>query len=161
MNQPCRAAQVSRTTAGEVFDAISAAQRYLLSIQHGDGQWCGELEGDALLESEFILRLHFLGRTGNPRARRAAPYLRRKQLPDGGWSNYEGGPPDVSVSVKPYFALKLVEDEVEAPHMTRARRVIQRLGGIEAANSFTRIYLAISGQWDWASLLASYHERAN
>jgi squalene-hopene/tetraprenyl-beta-curcumene cyclase len=132
-----------------VRNAISAAQRYLLSIQHGDGHWCGELEGDTILESEYILTLHFLGRTGETRVRKAAEYLRRKQLPDGGWPNYEGGPADVSVSVKAYFALKLVGEDPEAPHMARAREVIRRLGGIEATNSFTRIYLSVFGQWDW------------
>jgi len=130
-------------------NAIAAAQRYLLSIQHPDGHWCGELEGDTILESEYILTLHFLGRTGEERVRKAAAYLRKKQLPEGGWPNYEGGPPDVSVSVKAYFALKLVGDEPDAPHMARAREVILRLGGIEATNSFTRIYLAVFGQWDW------------
>ena len=132
-----------------VRNAISAAQRYLLSIQHADGHWCGELEGDTILESEYILTLHFLGRTGEKRVRKAAEYLRRKQLPEGGWPNYEGGPPDVSVSVKAYFALKLVGDDPASPHMVRAREVIRRLGGIEATNSFTRIYLSVFGQWDW------------
>jgi len=130
-------------------NAVSAAQRYLLSIQHADGHWCGELEGDTILESEYMLTLHFLGRAGEPRMRKAAEYLRRKQLPGGGWPNYEGGPPDVSVSVKAYFALKLVGDPADAPHMKRAREVILRLGGIEATNSFTRIYLAVFGQWEW------------
>jgi squalene-hopene/tetraprenyl-beta-curcumene cyclase len=132
-----------------VRNAVSAAQRYLLSIQHADGHWCGELEGDTILESEYILTLHFLGRTGEARVRKAAEYLRRKQLAGGGWPNYEGGPADVSVSVKAYFALKLVGDDPNAPHLVRAREVIRRLGGIEATNSFTRIYLAVFGQWDW------------
>jgi squalene-hopene/tetraprenyl-beta-curcumene cyclase len=132
-----------------VRNAISAAQRYLLSIQHADGHWCGELEGDTILESEYILTLHFLGRTGEKRVRKAAEYLRRKQLPEGGWPNYEGGPPDVSASVKAYFALKLVGDDPTSPHLVRAREVIRRLGGIEATNSFTRIYLSVFGQWDW------------
>jgi squalene-hopene/tetraprenyl-beta-curcumene cyclase len=82
-------------------------------------------------------------------AETAAEHLRRKQLPAGGWPNYEGGPADVSVSVKAYFALKLAGDDADAPHMARARRVIRNLGGIEATNSFTRIYLSIFGQWDW------------
>src|SRR5215471_17463291 len=116
---------------GGVESAIESAQRYLLSIQHADGHWCGELEGDTILESEYILTLHFLGRLGEDRVRKAADYLRRKQLPGGGWPNYEGGPPDVSVSVKAYFALKLVGDDADAPHMARAREVIRRLGGIE------------------------------
>jgi len=137
------------TTQNAADAAVDAARRYLLSIQQPDGHWCGELEGDTILESEYLLTLHLLGRIGEERARKAAEYLRRRQLPEGGWAIYEGGPPDVSSSVKAYFALKLVGDDPQAPHMSRAREVIQALGGIEACNSFTRIYLSIFGQWSW------------
>src|SRR6266542_240180 len=132
-----------------VGNAVSAAQRYLLSIQAPDGHWCGELEGDTILESEYILTLHFLGRTREARVRKAAEHLRRKQLPEGGWAIYEGGPAEVSASVKAYFALKLTGDDPDSPHMAKARRMIRNLGGIEATHSFTRIYLSIFGQWDW------------
>jgi squalene-hopene/tetraprenyl-beta-curcumene cyclase len=142
------AAQV-RSTA-EVPPALAAARRYLLSIQREDGHWCGELEGDTILESEYLLTLFFLGRGRDPKFDKAAEYLRRTQLPDGGWSIYPGGPPEVSSSVKAYFALKLAGDDPEAPHMARARSVILSLGGLEACNSFTRIYLAIFGQTDWS-----------
>jgi squalene-hopene/tetraprenyl-beta-curcumene cyclase len=137
------------TTQNAADAAIDAARRYLLSIQQADGHWCGELEGDTILESEYLLTLHLLGRIGEERARKAAEYLRRRQLPEGGWAIYEGGPADVSSSVKAYFALKLVGDDPQAPHMARAREVILGLGGIEACNSFTRIYLSIFGQWNW------------
>ena len=129
---------------------MAAARRYLLSIQREDGHWCGELEGDTILESEYLLTLHFLGRMGEPRVAKAAEYLRRQQLPEGGWTNYPGGAPDVSISVKAYFALKLAGDEPDAPHMARARATIRALGGIEACNTFTRIYLAMFGQTDWS-----------
>ena len=93
--------------------------------------------------------MHFLGRTGEERVRKAAEYLRRKQLPTGGWAIYEGGPAEVSSSVKAYFVLKLMGDDPQAPHMVRAREEILAHGGIEACNSFTRIYLAIFGQCSW------------
>jgi squalene-hopene/tetraprenyl-beta-curcumene cyclase len=130
--------------------AIAAARLYLLSIQRPQGEWCGELEGDTILESEFILAMHFLGRAGDPRLRKAAEYVRRQQLPDGGWAVYAGGPADVSASVKGYFVLKLLGDDPRAPHMARARERIRELGGIEACNTFTRIYLAIFGQYPWS-----------
>ena len=129
--------------------AAAAARRYLLSIQHADGHWCGELEGDTILESEYMLTLHFLGRAGETRFRKAAEYLRRQQLPAGGWAVYPGGPPEVSSSTKAYFALKLAGDDAAAPHMAKARAVIQELGGLDACNSFTKIYLSIFGQYDW------------
>lgn len=134
----------------EVLPALEAARRYLLSIQHDDGHWCGELEGDSILESEYMLMLYFLGRAGDPKFAKAAEYLRRQQLPEGGWTIYPGGPPEVSASVKAYFALKLAGDDPAALHMARARSVILAQGGIEACNSFTRIYLAIFGQTDWS-----------
>ncbi len=93
--------------------------------------------------------MHFLGRTGEERVRKAAEHLRRKQLPTGGWAIYEGGPAELSASVKAYFVLKLVGDDPVAPPMARARETILSLGGIEACNSFTRIYLAIFGQCSW------------
>ncbi|HYK41990.1 MAG TPA: squalene--hopene cyclase [Thermoanaerobaculia bacterium] len=133
-----------------VGPAVAAARRYLLSIQREDGHWCGELEGDTILESEYVLLLHFLGATGERRVQKAAEYIRRQQLPEGGWAIYPGGPAEVSCSVKAYFVLKLVGDDPQAPHMVRAREVIRGLGGIAACNSFTRIYLAIFGQADWA-----------
>lgn len=142
-------------TAGEaslLAEARLAAERarnYLLSIQAEDGHWCGELEGDTILESEYVLMLYFLGRSGEPRARKAAEYVRRRQLEQGGWAIYPGGPPEVSASVKAYFALKLLGDDPDAPHMAKARRAILDLGGVEAANSFTKIYLAIFGQYPW------------
>ena len=135
-----------RSTVG---NALAAARRYLLSLQREDGHWCGELEGDTILESEYMLTMHFLGRAGETRIKKAAEYLRRQQLPAGGWAAYPGGPPEVSASSKAYFALKLVGDDPAAAHMAKARRVILELGGLDACNSFTKIYLSIFGQYDW------------
>jgi squalene-hopene/tetraprenyl-beta-curcumene cyclase len=129
--------------------AVAAAQRWLLDAQAPDGHWCGELEGDTILESEYVLVFHFLGRLSDPRVAKLAAYLRRQQLPGGGWAIYPGGPAEVSASVKAYLALKLAGDAPEAPHMARARARILELGGIEACNSFTKLYLAICGQYDW------------
>jgi squalene-hopene/tetraprenyl-beta-curcumene cyclase len=130
-------------------ESLEAARHYLLSLQAEDGHWCGELEGDTILESEYMLTLHFLGRAGEPRFRKAAEYLRRQELPSGGWAVYPGGPPEVSASAKAYFALKLAGDDAAAPHMEKARAVVLDLGGLDACNSFTKIYLSIFGQYDW------------
>jgi len=130
--------------------AIDAARRRLFSIQHEDGHWCGELEGDAILESEYLLLLHFLGRADEPRFRKGANYIRRQQLGDGGWSIYAGGTTDLSASVKAYFVLKMAGDSPAAPHMARARSAIRGLGGVDRCNTFTKIYLSIFGQYDWS-----------
>jgi squalene-hopene/tetraprenyl-beta-curcumene cyclase len=129
--------------------AMSRVRDYLLSIQAEDGHWRGELEGDTILESEYILTMHFIGRTGESRVRKAANYLVEKALPEGGWAIYPGGPAELSASVKAYFVLKLVGHDANVPYMQKARRVILELGGLAATNSFTRLYLAIFGQIPW------------
>jgi squalene-hopene/tetraprenyl-beta-curcumene cyclase len=130
----------------EVQQAQDQARRCLLAQQRPDGHWCAELQGDTILESEFILMLAILGQRQDERIGRLANYIRSQQLPEGGWSTYPGGPADASVSVKAYFALKIAGDRADAPHMERAAARIRQLGGAEAVNSFTRFYLAALGQ---------------
>jgi squalene-hopene/tetraprenyl-beta-curcumene cyclase len=131
--------------------AVGAARRCLLGFQREDGHWCGELQGDTILESEYVLLLAFLGREGEDACRKAARYVLAQQTPEGGWSNYPGGPVDLSVSVKAYFALKLTGHDPEAPYMRRAREVIRRLGGAAGCNSFTKFYLALLGQFPYGN----------
>ena len=131
---------------GQVARAIEGASKWLLDAQHADGFWCGELEGDTILESEYILLLAWLGRHETPEAHKAARYILSKQLPEGGWAVYPGGKLEISASVKAYFALKLTGHSIGAEHMQRARRAILGQGGADAVNSFTRYYLALLGQ---------------
>jgi squalene-hopene/tetraprenyl-beta-curcumene cyclase len=127
-------------------EVVENAQDVLLSCQRPDGHWVGELQGDSILESEYILLMAFLGRERDERVRQAANYLKQVQMPEGGWGNYPGGPADVSVSVKAYFALKIAGHSSESPEMKRTAAVIRCLGGAEACNSFTKFYLAMLGQ---------------
>jgi squalene-hopene/tetraprenyl-beta-curcumene cyclase len=129
-----------------LVDAIAAARDCLLSKQQPDGHWVGELQGDTILESEYILLMAFLGRERNDKSVRAAQYLLSQQMPDGGWNNYPGGPAELSTTVKGYFALKLTGHNPDSAHMERARELILSLGGAARCNSFTRFYLALLGQ---------------
>ncbi len=126
--------------------AILHARQWLLNDQQPDGHWVGELEGDTILESEYILLLAWLGREKSEVAAKAARHILDLQLAGGGWAMYPGGPVDSSISVKAYFALKLTGHEPSADYMQRARRAILAHGGADAVNSFTRFYLALLGQ---------------
>ena len=126
--------------------AIALSRDWLLAAQQPDGHWVAELEGDTILESEYILLLAFLGEHASETARKAARYLLHAQRNDGGWSTYPGGPVDTSGSVKAYFALKLTGHDPESEPMRRARAAILAHGGADAVNSFTRYYLALLGQ---------------
>ncbi len=135
--------------ASPLHRGIEQARNRLLSLQRPDGHWVGELQGDTILESEFILLMAFLGREDEPRFQKAAHYLLQQQQPDGGWANYPGGPADLSVSVKAYFALKLTGHKPEADYMRRARQVIRSLGGALGCNTFTKFYLALLGEFPY------------
>ena len=137
--------------------AVQAAQRALGSLQKKDGHWCAELEGDSILQSEYLLMKWILrqereplvdGRPGTT-LRKIVEQLRSQQRPDGGWGQFPGSGIDISASVKGYFCLKLAGDSPDAPHMRRAREVILRMGGAERCNSFTNFYLACLGQISW------------
>lgn len=134
--------------------ALQRARRCLLSLQNSDGHWCGELQGDTILESEYVLLMAFLGREHDPKIRKAANYIYKSQRPGGGWSNHPGGPVDINVSVKAYFALKLAGHTADAPHMRRARAAILELGGAANCNSYTKFYLAFLGQFPYANCAA-------
>ena len=58
-------------------------------------------------------------------------------------------PFDMSASVKAYFALKMIGDSVDAPHMARAREAIRSRGGAVNSNVFTRFLLALFGVVTW------------
>src|SRR5262249_49543856 len=137
--------------SAQVTDAVGRARQRLLNLQRPDGHWVGELQGDTILESEWMLLLAFLGREKDDRVRKAANYLLQQQMPEGGWSNYPGGPADVSCSVKAYFALKIAGHPADAPAMVKAREVIRSLGGAAACNSFTKFYLALLGQFPYVN----------
>ena len=126
--------------------ALAATREHLVSSQDPDGFWVGELEGDSILESEYILLMAYLGRVRDPVCLKMVRVLLAEQNDEGGWSTYLGGPSQVSATVKSYFVLKLLGRPVDDPVMVRARNVVHRLGGAQACNSFTRFYLALLGQ---------------
>ena len=61
-------------------------------------------------------------------------------------------PSEINASVKAYFALKLAGYSADAPFMQEARANILRLGGIPHMNTFSKLYLALLGQFPWKYL---------
>jgi squalene-hopene/tetraprenyl-beta-curcumene cyclase len=139
---------------GRVAASMEKARDCLFSRQHADGYWCGELEADTTLESDYIA-IHTLLGTGNQsRMERAVPEIIRHQNQDGGWPIYADGPSNISASVKAYFALKLMGYSPDHPVLERARNQILAMGGVTECNTFTKIYLCFLGQYDWEAVPA-------
>jgi squalene-hopene/tetraprenyl-beta-curcumene cyclase len=129
--------------------AIGRARQAILGLQQPDGCWCHELEADCTIPAEYVLMLPFFGESEPSLEQRIGNYLRARQNAEGGWPLYEAGALDVSCSVKAYYALKLIGDDPQAPHMRRAREAILKHGGAARSNVFTRITLALFGQLPW------------
>lgn len=133
-------------------EAIARAQANLLHLQSPDGHWAGELIVDSTLCSDYILYMHWAAAVDPVLQEKCVAHIRQRQLPEGGWNIYYGGPCEVNATIKAYFALKLAGDCPEAPHMQRARCVALRLGGIPRMNTYAKLYLALLGQFPWKKL---------
>src|SRR5215470_2788302 len=140
--------------ASRVAAAVDGARRFLLAAQEPEGYWSGELEADTTLESDYILLHTLLGTRDEVRLQKAAREIARHQNADGGWPIYYGGPSNVSATVKAYFGLKLTGYKADDPILVRARECIERLGGVTAVNTFTKIYLCFLGQYDYDAVPA-------
>ncbi len=136
--------------------------RALGQVQRTDGHWCGLLQGDSILESEYLLMKFILGQedadsmdgSGRETLDRIAAGLRLQQRPDGTWGQYPDADMDLSATVKGYFALKLMGDDPDAPHMAAARGAVLSAGGAEGVNTFSNFYLACLGQVSWDAIPA-------
>ncbi len=132
--------------------AISRGAEALLRQQKPDGHWVFELEADATIPAEFVLLTHFLDRPDLTLERKIGVYLREIQGVHGGWPLFHDGAFNLSASVKAYFALKMIGDDIDAPHMARARVAILAAGGAERSNVFTRAQLALYGEVPWRAV---------
>ncbi len=135
-----------------IDSVIDEASHWLASRQNDDGHWVFELEADTTIPSEYILLNHFLGEIDDEIEEKLARYIRNRQGSHGGWPLFHDGDLDISATVKAYYALKLVGDDPDAPHMCRAREVVLARGGAAKANVFTRISLALFGQVPWRAV---------
>src|SRR3979411_3362089 len=109
--------------------SISQATQAVLGYRQADGHWVFELEADSTIPAEYVLLRHYLGEPVDAVLEaKIANYLRRVQGAHGGWPLVHEGDFDMSASVKAYFALKMIGDSMDAPHMMRACQAILSRG---------------------------------
>lgn len=136
----------------DVGEAVRRAQQRLLAQQAPAGWWKGELRTNVTMDAEDLLLRHFLGILTAGELEESARWIRSQQQPAGTWATFHDGPGDLSTTVEAYVALRLAGDPVESEHLRRARSAVLERGGIEATRVFTRIWLALCGQWSWDEL---------
>ena len=146
LNTPTSANSVA---SHEVGHAIAMCQDFFRSNQFEEGYWWARLEANPTMEAEYLLLTHFLDKADKEQWRKISNYILRQQSEDGSWGQYYEAPGDLSTSVECYFALKLAGHCPEAEYMRKAREFILSLGGVPQTRVFTKIWLALFGQWDW------------
>jgi squalene-hopene/tetraprenyl-beta-curcumene cyclase len=152
-----RAASAATDAAASDLGELAAgtldrARDHLLGLQDPRGWWIGELETNVTMDAEDLLLRHFLGILTETDLKETAVWIRSQQREDGTWANFYGGPGDLSTTVEAYVALRLAGDPVDAEHMKTAAGWITGQGGLTATRVFTRMWLALSGLWDWNAL---------
>jgi squalene-hopene/tetraprenyl-beta-curcumene cyclase len=134
--------------------ALRRAVEHLLSLQDPDGWWKGELETNVTMDAEDMLLRQFLGIREADATERCASWIRSQQRDDGTWSNFFGGPADLSTTIESYVALRLSGDDPGQEHMRAAAQYVRGAGGVQRARVFTHIWLALFGAWSWDQLPA-------
>jgi squalene-hopene/tetraprenyl-beta-curcumene cyclase len=135
-----------------VEETMRRAQENLLGMQKPEGYWVGELLVDSTLVSDVVAFMHWTGEVDFNKQSRCVKHLLERQMPDGGWNTYYRGPSELNSTVKAYFALKLSGLPANDPRLLKAHATIVRLGGIPKSNTYTKLFLALFGQYPWKYL---------
>ena len=141
--------QLTSEARGEAQAELERAREHLLSLQDTAGWWRGELQTNVTMDAEDLLLREFLGIRGRRETERSAAWIRSQQRADGTWTNFHGGPGELSTTIEAYWALRLAGDAPDAAHMRAAAEFVRREGGIEHARVFTHLWLALFGLWSW------------
>jgi squalene-hopene/tetraprenyl-beta-curcumene cyclase len=133
----------------DVSGAIARAQDYLFSRLDPRGYWECELVVDSTVVSDFVPYHHWTGLPEKAQNERGRAHILKRQLPDGGWPQFPGGPAELNATIKGYHALRLTGLPADAPELRRARDRALALGGIPKMHTFGKLYLAMCGLFPW------------
>jgi len=136
----------------KIEEAIRKSQEYLFSKQHEEGYWAGLLEADVTVVTDFLILMLIFGIRNKKRELKAIEYVRKRQHGDGSWSLYYEGQGSLDITLRTYFFLKIAGIDTEEEIMVKARRFILEKGGAEKTNAYTKIILALFGQYSWKGI---------
>ncbi len=136
----------------DASEAIRKTQLYYIAQRNGKKYWWFELESNVTITAEYLILLHFLGMKDKTRDSKIVNHILKHQRNDGTWAINCGGKGDLSTTVEAYFALKLAGLSADNPSLRKARDFVLANGGIEASRVFTRIFLALFGEYDWRAI---------
>lgn len=131
-------------------ETIEKALNWSYTNQVSEGYWVGQLESNSTMEAEWILGMHVLGVVDDPKKEGVLRCIRTMQRSDGSWGVYHEAPSgDLNATVECYAALRCSGASPEEPALKAARQWIFDHGGVKSTRVFTKIWLALIGEWPW------------
>jgi squalene-hopene/tetraprenyl-beta-curcumene cyclase len=144
--------KLSKKGEPELKPVLDRAVQWLLEHQDAEGWWCGELETNVTMTAEHVLLLRFLDLSLEHIRDGAIRHILYHQRADGSWALYFDGPADLSTTIEAYVALKVLGVDPGSDVMQRALKCIHQQGGVAQARVFTKIWLALFGQYPWSGI---------
>lgn len=140
----------SQSVTTNLNQAIENALNWTFRNQKPEGYWAALLETNSTMEAEWVLAMHIMGVKNDPKMPGVLKCLRTMQRPDGAWGVYFEAPDgDLNATVESYVALRSSGCKADEPHMVKAREWILAHGGVARCRVFTKIWLAMVGEWPW------------
>ena len=130
-------------------ETLARAVDWLLERQDPAGWWTAELQTNVTMTAEHVLLLRFLGVDVAGIREGAVRHILSEQREGGTWALYYDGPADLSTTIEAYVALKVLGVDPQRGEMRRALRFIRMQGGLVEARVFTKIWMALFGNYPW------------
>lgn len=131
---------------------LKRAIHFALNMQQQEGYWVAPLDSNSTMEAEYLLFRYFLGIEDATKQRQLINHILSQQQDDGSWALYFQGPGDLSTTVECYFALLISGISKSDSRLQRAKTFILQSGGLLNVRVFTRVWLAMFGQWSWKTI---------
>ena len=136
--------------APTLTEGIDRAIAWLDETQHPNGHWVGFLKTNSAIEAEWVMAMHFFGLQDDPKYPEVVRCILNEQRPDGSWEVYHDAPMgDISATVECYAALRSAGIDAKSEALTKAREWILSHGGLSKVRVFTKMWLALLGEWPW------------
>jgi len=133
--------------AGERSALITALKR----SQAADGSWRFPFETGISTDAYMIILLRTLDINDEPLIQALVERIESRQEANGAWKLFaDEGDGNVTATVEAYYAL--LYSGYRQPtdrHMQKAKRRILDMGGLDRVHLFTKVMLALTGQYPW------------
>lgn len=126
----------------------------LIARQHPDGCWEGEMVWSTVILSQVAITRRIIGHPFSPDdADSALRYYESTRTADGVWAMHPEGAGSVFATSMAYVAQRLLGTQPDDAMLMQAREWLHRQpGGVAAAPSWCKFWLAILGLYGWEGM---------